>query len=171
MGLITGWSPTKLANYEECPRKAMHTYVQSLCTLCFTGRTSGGFDGKPVTCDHCHREQAPGAPLVRGSRLGLSLEQYVKGERDTLDPEIQNLKALKLAKTLRTACTEKGTVRVEASVVLDSSWRPVSMFTKGAWFRGKLDVLVQKAKGLLHVIDWKSGGIDKKTGEVKASEK
>jgi hypothetical protein len=64
----------------------------------------------------------------------------------------------------------KGVVKIEEPLVFNSKWEPVSVYTKDAWLRTSLDVLTLE-DDTAEVIDWKSGGIDKKTKEIKAQDK
>ena len=166
---LTSWSASRLLQYEECPRKARYNYIDKLCSSCFSGRTSGGY-GSPVKCDNCLKEILPGPALVRGSRIGKSLEDYVKGE-GPIDLEVANQVALDLASKIRALWLE-GKAWVEKDIVLDKNWSPVvEMFHPDAWFRSKLDVLHEHTKTEFHVIDWKTGGIDKRTGKIRADDK
>lgn len=167
-GMITSWSPSRYLKYTECPRRARYEIVQKLCPLCFKGSLRGGF-GSPVSCDTCKKVIPEAPPLKRGSEIGKNLEDYVKGTEAKLHPEVKHPVIVKLAKDYR-AKFKRGIVKVEESITLDADWKPVSKFTKGAWFRGKLDV-VEFVKRKLIITDWKTGGIDKTTKEVKADKK
>jgi hypothetical protein len=140
---------------------------------------SGGYDGQPVVCDTCSEPQPVREALERGSRLDAALTAHTAGV-SALDvarkaaPEAEMGDLVEAART-HTETLEEATrhplikamvaklkktkgVSTQESIVLDSSWRRVSQFTKGAWARLKLDVLVLKPK-IAEVIDWKSGNI------------
>lgn len=167
--MFTSWSATRLADYDSCPRFAKYKHLDKLCPVCFKGSLSGGF-GSPVVCSAgpCHIPTP--AAIARGVEIGESLEHYVNGESARLHTEVRHPVIKRLAGDLRKAFKRK-VVRTELEIVLDREWRPVSKFTKGAWFRGKLDVFWQRDAKTAVVIDWKTGGIDKKTGQVRAAEK
>jgi PD-(D/E)XK nuclease superfamily len=166
--MITSWSPSRLDKYKGCPRRAKYDIVDKLCPMCFEGRLTGGF-GTPVTCDTCGQTIADPPAIARGSEIGASLERYVNGKSAALHIEVRHPEVKKQAKILRTDF-KRGVVKVEEQIVLDQNWKPVSKFTKGAWFRGKLDVLrFNKLTG--EVIDWKTGGIDKRDGSVRVQAK
>jgi hypothetical protein len=159
----TTWSPSRLASYEECPRKCRLVSLDKLCPRCFKGRLSGGYDA-PAVCDTCKASIEPAPPLKRGTEMHAELEVYIDG--GTHVPTIRHPSILQLVNSLR----ERG-ARTEEDICLDAQWKPVGKFDPKAWLRTKLDVLEDEGSGLWSVIDWKSGGIDKKTGEVRDSPK
>jgi hypothetical protein len=78
---------------------------------------------------------------------------------------------LKLAADLRKAA-DKRRVKVELALNFDSSWSILGdRFSPRVWCRAKLDVYHQKTASSALVIDWKTGGVDKNTGAIKADEK
>lgn len=160
---ITGWSPTKLAAYEECPLRCQLQYAANLCVVCFKGKLMGGF-GTPKICDTCGKTIEE--KFEHGITVGASLEQYVKGKTKTLTSEIRNKDVRDLAKILRGEHT-KAKVHVEYSVVLDKAWKVISQYTKGAWLRVRLDILRFLPGKTVRVIDWKTYGIDRRTGDVR----
>jgi len=166
---FTSWSPSRLADYDACPLMAKLKHLDKLCPLCFDGKVMGGYDS-PAICDSCGEEIKKGVALERGTEIGKNLELYVNGEVSKLHPEIKHPKVMKIAKDLR-GLFKKGRVKVEHMASLSNTWKLMDPTDwRNIWLRAKLDVLDvdgKKAK----VIDWKTGGIDKKTGEVKASEK
>jgi hypothetical protein len=162
-----GWSPTTLFAYEECALRAQLQYARHLCPLCFRGSTVGGHDGKPQKCTSCEELILKPEAMARGIRLDECLTDFVSRARPDLDPDIKHPDVVRIAKELR---KEKG-VTTQYQVVLGKGWIPVDPFTKGAWFRGKLDVVRFKKSGEAQVIDWKSGGIDKRTGEPYPNQK
>lgn len=48
-------------------------------------------------------------------------------------------------------------IKVEVEVVLSQDFKPVSWFSKDAWFRAKIDVVLEKEKGVISLFDWKTG--------------
>lgn len=171
---IMGWTPSRYAKWKECSQKVLLEDLMKACPICFVGRISGGFDGEPVVCDTCSDPQPEREALDRGNRLDLALTKHMSGSggpavTEGITPQEESLaeatrhpviKALvqKLRKT-------KG-VSAQESIVLDARWQRVSQFTKNAWARLKLDVLHLTPKAA-HVIDWKSGNIDKSKGEIR----
>jgi hypothetical protein len=164
---FTSWSPSRLDDYTSCPFMAKHKHLLKTCPMCFEGKIMG-FENP--TCDTCGKPVPKGPALVRGSEIGKNLELYVTGQTAKLHKEIRHPQVKEIAKTLR-AGFKKGVVSIELPIVMDSGWNPVSKFTKGAWLRTKLDVLEVLGKAIKRVRDWKTGGIDKETGEVKAQAK
>lgn len=180
---LVGWSPTKLGDYEQCPLMAQLKHGIKLCPCCFQETAIQSWD-KPLTANgvtigpetsYCSKEnkvlEKP-KPLANGIKLGGSLERFVAGRDNVLDPKITNPVVLRIAKKLR-AQFKKGLVQVELALNFTDKWtRETNKFAKGVWLRTKLDVLRTGAKkGLVEVIDWKTGGIDKRTGQIKSSEK
>ena len=165
---LTSWSPSRFERYTQCPLLAKLSFIDKLCPLCFKGRLHGGFD-TPEVCDTCGKTIEQANALTRGSEIGKNLELYVKGKEKKLHKEIRHKEVIELAETLR-AEAKKGTVKVEEQIVLDVGWKPCSPFDKTkAWLRTKLDVL--RLTKSAEVIDWKTGGIDKRNGSVRAEAK
>lgn len=168
-GLITSWSPSRLDKYEQCPRKAKYEIVDRLCPKCFLGKLHGGF-GEPTFCDTCGAKIEDPEPIARGNDMHAAQEAFVQGKANKPFSEIRHPKVLALGKELR-AEYKKGRVKVEMQVVLDRNWSPVSKYTKGAWFRGKIDIYHQMNGKEARVLDWKSGGINKSDGSVRVEAK
>lgn len=168
---VTSWSPSRLEKYNECPMKFRLAVLEKKCGACFEGTLRGGF-GKPVICDACGVEEEVGEALVRGSEMDDNATGYVMGTTATLTPEVKkHPKVHALLKELRDGFKKKRIlIRPQEEIVLDTNWKPVGKFTKGAWFRSRLDVLIIEGTKA-RVLDWKSGGINKDTGEVRAGEK
>jgi len=163
---ILTWTPSRFAKWKECPAKVKYEDLLKMCPVCFKGRVSGGYDGEPVVCDTCSEPQPEREAMDRGSALDTALTMTLEGS-DAVDEmrykeATRHPKIAKLAKKLRKA---KG-VTVQESIVLGLGWKRVSQFTKNAWARLKLDVLHLTPK-VAHVIDWKSGNIDKNKGEIR----
>jgi len=172
---IVTWTPSRWASWQECPYRTKLQDLDKLCPVCFKGTVSGGFNGEPVVCSKCVLAQPSRPPLDRGNRLDDALTLHLSGPKTIEQASMheaafyeatQHPVILKLVKSLRKS---KGVIP-QASVVLNDKWEPVSMYTKGAWARMKLDVLKIVGRKA-HVIDWKSGGIDKRTKEVRAQDK
>ena len=166
---FTSWSPSRLADYDACPLMAKLKHLDKLCPLCFDGKVMGGYDS-PAICDSCGEEIKKGDALERGTEIGKNLELYVNGEVSKLHPEIKHPKVMKIAKDLR-GLFKKGRVKVEHMASLSNTWKLMDPTDwRNIWLRAKLDVLDvdgKKAK----VIDWKTGGIDKRNGSVRANDK
>lgn len=175
---VLTWTPSRVEKYSECPLKVKLEDLMKLCPKCFKGRLSGGFDGVPVTCDTCDLPQKDRPALERGTRLDAALTTHLSGagrsrmveageetktdHREALEEATRHPAIRALAEKLRNTVKKV----LQASIVLDRAWQPVSQYTKGAWARMKLDVLVLRPK-VAEVIDWKSGGIDKRTGGLR----
>lgn len=159
--MITSWSPSRLSKWEECPRRAQYEIVQKLCPACFNGRLEGPW-GLPQVCGTCGVVEKISDALARGTSLHTLCEEYIKGDGKA-PAELKGVeKHLKrLRKTHRS-----GHTTIEHDLVFKADWVPAGKFEKGAWLRTKLDVLTVK-NGVAEVIDWKSGGIDKKTKQIK----
>jgi hypothetical protein len=169
---VAGWTPSRFAKWKECPQKVLLEDLMHLCPTCFRGKVS--FEGK---CDTCPAPPPEREALDRGNRLDAALtadlaasptvvktQNVVGTQHEDLEEATQHPKIAALVKKLRKT---KGVVP-QAEIVLDKGWTPSpkGKFTKGAWARLKLDVLVVSAK-FLQIIDWKSGNIDKKTAQIR----
>jgi hypothetical protein len=116
-------------------------------------------------CSACGKVAVTPEAMARGSMLHGLCETYIKGAGklpELLANVAKQLKALR--KMHRRGCTT-----VEEDLVFKKDWEPAGKFEKGAWLRTKLDVLTIE-DGWAEVIDWKSGGIDKKTKQVKENQ-
>jgi hypothetical protein len=163
---FTSWSPSRLFDYDQCPFFAKLKHIDKLCPTCFKGKVRGGFD-KPEICDTCGHVKKVPAPLARGSAIGLNLELFVNNEETELHEEIRHPTIIALAKELRKE-HGKGRVKTELGIILDNRWNILKGdFPAGAWLRTKLDVFRNVTARVARVIDWKTGGIDKTTGNVK----
>jgi hypothetical protein len=167
---FTAWSPSRLDDYLRCPYLAKLKHLDKLCTVCFKGKIMGGFD-TPAVCDACGATIEKAEALARGTAIGDALDAHLLGNAKTPPKEIRNQLVLDVIKKCR-AEVKKRAGAVQVNVALTRSWK---LFTgpgwsSEIWLRAKLDYR-RLVKTAAHVIDWKTGGIDKKTGEVKASEK
>lgn len=172
---VNSWSISRLSDYQECPFKFRHKHLEKTCTICFKGHLSGGYD-RPALCDSCGGTPEKPAPLTRGTELGANLEKYVNGETSTLNPEnAQNRTVKGLALGYRKVFKRnKGAVLVEQRINLDRNWgylppdpRRPDAFNPNTWLIVKLDLLIFMAQNTARVIDWKTGGIDKRTGQIR----
>lgn len=133
---ITSWSPSRLACYQECPRKAKYKFVDKL-------------------------KEPQGPAASRGEEIHATLESFVKGEtksyHEAVKPAHKNTKAV--LTRLRKGFKE-GLVSVELELAFDREWRPTDYDYKNTdvWARFKLDILEYTDSGA-HVIDWKSGKV------------
>lgn len=154
--MIKSWSFTKLEHYLACPRRFLLEDVRHTCPFCFKGEMIGWEAAK---CDKCGRVAQTPEALARGIRLHAAAEAYLL-RKSKITAELKHaLIPLKYAR----AQMDKGVGRVEYPFVTDAEWRPVDKYTKGAWFRGKGDFVGLGPDGYAEVIDWKSGGVNKKT--------
>jgi hypothetical protein len=165
--VIKTWSPSRLAKYEACPQRAKLEIVDKLCPLCFQGEMAG--EWQKEKCTICGNSVPTPETWARGTEIHDMLERFVNGgPTPLLQPwVVEYAQALIPCKT-------------EIDFVFQPGWRVVSQFTKGAWARFKLDVLKihggKKVKGLAvppyaKVVDWKTGGIDKRTKMVRVDGK
>lgn len=170
MNGVKSWSPSRLAKYEECPLRFKLDVIEKLCPACFKGKVKGGYD-KPAVCDRCKVTILVSAPMARGSRIGQSLERYISWEsKPKLDTEIKHPRVVKLAAALRALSQ---VVSVEHQIYFDKDWRPLPLadkFSPKIWLRVGLDVLRRNGEEPWQVIDWKTGGVDKK-GQIRAQDK
>jgi hypothetical protein len=169
--VITSWSPSRLEKYGECPMKFRLAVLEKKCGACFKGKLMGGF-GKPVICDTCGKEEEVGEALVRGNEMDDNATAYILGKTATLTPDVKrHPKILALLKNLRTEYKAKRiAIKPQHEIVMTAEWQEVGKFTKGAWFRGRMDALIIDGTEA-RVWDWKSGGIDKNTGKVRSGDK
>lgn len=166
---FTAWSPSRLADYQQCPLMAKLKHLDKLCPICFKGRVEGGFD-TPAICDTCHKTIVKGEALERGTVIGKGMEDYLTSKAKAAPAEVEHRLVKKVAKEVRDRVT-KGTAKIEFMVVLNRNWLPVKGWAKDAWLRAKMDVTLfgmKKDQGHAHVIDWKTGGLEKK-GALKGS--
>ncbi len=158
---FTTWGPSKLADYEQCPMMAKHKHLLKTCIHCFKGKVLGGFD-TPAICDTCGKENVKGPALVKGDRIGKVVDSFIAGATKELPPEVRHPDVHKIIEGARKS--PRGAAQID--VILDKDWRPVRRFAPGWWFWGKIDWRVV-TKALAKVIDWKTGGLDKRTGAVR----
>lgn len=126
---ITAWSPSRLYDYEACPRKAKYKIIDRL--------------------------PDPGnAAMQRGTELHSQAEGYINGSISKLHPELKGV-----AKVLKAYRQEfkADAVRLELKLAFDAKWAPVDYFDKSVWLRMKVDLIHFLEGGKLHVIDWKTG--------------
>lgn len=183
---VLAWSPSRYAKYKECPAKVKYEDLMKMCPICFKGRIKGGFDGEPVVCDTCSDPQPAREALDRGNRLDAALTLHVAQPTSVAEtpdklagaalpthPEdlaeaLRHPALQALAKQLRRAKN----VLTQARLVFDKNWNRLeedpsrNIWARGAWGRLVLDVLHLTPR-VAKVIDWKSGNIDKKTGDIR----
>lgn len=160
---MTGWSATRLFSWEQCPLRAQLQYAQNLCTICFKGQVA--WEG---ACSRCGKTPEKPEPLARGIRIGAGIDGYIRGTEAKQGEEAKQHQAVSdLIKNLRQA-HRRGVAKVlsELQIKLDKKWRPVGQYVK-SWVNGRLDVLWKLRPKYWKVIDWKTGGIDKMTKEIK----
>jgi hypothetical protein len=148
--MITSWSPSRLASYTECPKKAGLEF-DKVCPVCFHGTLKGW---APQTCTKCGGSPPSSPVLDRGTRLHLACEDYLTGKEQTLSDELKPVK--KWLMPLRTGF-RKSQVLVERQVAVDCDWKPVEWFDRRAWLRCKIDVLDCRKAKTWAVVDWKTG--------------
>lgn len=146
---ITSWSHSKLGEFEKCRYR---TWLM-----------------------HDQRIPEPSRPLPqgktehandRGTRIHQGAEDYVRGVRDDLMPELEDFWGqIELLRVMY----DDGLVSMEGEWALDIDWAPTEW--KKGWHRSKVDVIVHHSKTEATVIDYKSGrkfGNEVKHGEQMA---
>lgn len=171
MAQFTAWSASRLDDYTTCPLMAKLKHLDKLCTNCFEGQIKGGFDGKPAVCTKCHREQEKGPALVRGDEIGNALDNYLLGKKRSVPDTIRHKEVVKLVKDARDM-VKASTGRPQMQINLTREWKPWTgaPWAPEVWFRGRMDFLYTD-KDRARVIDWKTGGVDKSSGAVRAQDK
>jgi RecB family exonuclease len=165
VSVVTSWSPSRFEKYTQCPLKFKLETIEHLCPLCFSGKMLGYDD---PTCDQCGGKAEVPDAIARGTVLHKVVENFILGRGPATD-DIKSV--VKIAAVLKeTYAKNHQLVRIEHDFVFQRGWVPVSKFTKGAWLRTKADVIHVMHK-VLEIIDWKSGGVDKKTKAVRSEEK
>ena len=134
--MITAWSPSRLAVWENCPAQAKYKFVLRL-------------------------PEPPAPALDRGTRIHAEAEKYILGDDKRVPADL--VKVADEIELLRKGY-KKGRVRVEQSLALNAQWVPTDWFGKDAWLRCKIDVVeVGKAGGKKKLVqeaivtDWKTG--------------
>lgn len=160
----TGWSISGLTAYDSCPAQFKYGRLVKLCPKCFAGVLMGW---DPQVCDACSKSPEVGAPIVRGIEIDEAITAFIKGGSKL--PETRHPAVIEILKKYREEY-KTGKVSVQDKFVLNSKWEPISQYTSNAWFRGTTDVRrMDGAKA--EVIDFKTGGIDKRTGGIRAHAK
>jgi CRISPR/Cas system-associated exonuclease Cas4 (RecB family) len=137
--MIKAWSPSRLVDYECCPAKAKYKYVEKL-------------------------PEPPAEALDRGTRIHKLAEEFIIGAEKKVPGDLARVgKEMKRLQRLH----KKDRVRVEQSLALNDSWKPVDWFSRDAWLRCKIDVVevspTVKNRGKIFdpvsalVTDWKTG--------------
>jgi hypothetical protein len=160
---VKTWSPSRYEKYRACPAKFKYEVIDKLCPLCFKGMLRGAW-GEPQQCDACLKTPPEPDAFIKGNRLDAALEKFITDPKAvSLSPEVRNPKARQLAGSVKAAFKKK-VAKLQLTIKLDRNWNPVKT-QWGYWVQARLDVLLMK-KLRWEVIDWKSGGIDKRTGAV-----
>lgn len=127
--MITAWSPSRLSQFESCPKKAQYLYVQKL-------------------------KEPQGAAAVEGARVHELAAQYVQGRLTGLPDELalfrqefEQLRQLDVPVT----CEQQ---HAFTSAMVTTGW-----FDVDAWLRVVFDVLVEHKDDSLTIIDHKNGKI------------
>lgn len=137
---ITAWSPSRLATYEECPRRAKYKYIDKL-----PDRNSPA--------------------MARGIAIHESADAYIRWQIKSLAPSLLPVK--KLITELRNEYKQR-LVRTELDVAVDRNWTPCDWMDPKVYLRVKVDVIrLTEDKSTCQVIDWKTGKfkpVDSKLG-------
>lgn len=145
--MISAWSYSRLATFEQCPFRAKLAYVDKI--------PEPERPLPPGKTEHAND---------RGSRIHEAAERFVRGETElipelaTFAPELTELREN----------YKRGCVSLEGEWGFDREWTPVAWMAPEVWARIKLDAMVTLNDEVAVVIDYKTG---KKSGnEVKHSD-
>ena len=140
-GQNTAWSLSRLWDFERCPYMMRLKYLDKV-------------------------EQPPSPHMDRGIRIHKSIEDYITGKAEGLDPEIKTFKP-ELA-SLRERF-KSGSVEVEGEWAFTSKWEVCDWRDyERVWCRVKLDSYVHLSNEIGTVIDAKTGR--KYGNEIKHAE-
>lgn len=132
LGPAKNWSFSSLQKYEQCPH----------------------FTKLKVVDKAPQPERDPNSPAARGERIHLAAEEFVRGDRDDLIPELREFKDhIQRLRELYQA----GKVSMEDEWAYNLALEPVDWKSSDAWLRLKLDVHVELDANTAVVIDYKSG--------------
>ena len=130
-------SHSRLSDFNQCPRKFWHKYVDKTPSF---------------------KEEGTSPHLVRGSNVHKQLENYVikrnsceEGIRASSLPEVETGKVL--ANEFFKAYT---TVLPEAQVAINDQWKQSEWFGKDAYYRAIFDVVCLRPEDVM-IADWKTG--------------
>lgn len=154
------WSPTRLADYEECPLKAQLKHALKLCPSCFKGTMP--WEGP---CPECGVVAKKGPALERGIKLDDELTAHLDKKVPLAGEAGRLVKAHpELKKIVGGMARSKGKLQFQPMLMLSREWGQGGQYD--AWLRVKLDVLSITGK-TARVDDWKSGNIDKRTNNIR----
>lgn len=173
---VKAWSPSRVEKYTECPLKVKLEDLIKMCPVCFKGKVKGGFNGEPVVCDTCDDPQPEREALDRGNRLDFALTHFLgqgdarppTAQVEVLDEATRHPKVAALVKKFR----KTKNLFTQYRIAISRNWNVLKedpdrgIWPAGVWGRVVLDVLHLTPK-LARIVDWKSGNIDKKTGEIR----
>lgn len=146
---ITSWSHSKLSTFEGCKYRAFLLYEQKIPE-----------PARPLPegkSEHAND---------RGTRIHQAAEDYVRGIRPDLIPELGRFE---YQIELLAEMFQDGIVDMEGEWAVDMEWAPADWNT--GWHRAKVDVIVHHSDTHATVIDYKSGrkfGNEVKHGEQMA---
>lgn len=140
-GTNTAWSYSRLTDFEKCPYMMRLKYIDKI-------------------------ETPPNPFMDRGNRIHKSIEDFITGKADGLDPEIKTFTAE--LNSLRERYKSK-TVEVEGEWGFTNKWEPCDWRDyERVWLRVKLDSYVHLNADIGTVIDAKTGR--KYGNEIKHAE-
>lgn len=125
------WTPTKLAQYEECPAKAMYKHIDKL-------------------------PEPPSPALDRGTEIHDAAANYITRRKPGLHDALHGKKTKKQLALLQKEYKAKK-VRVELELAFTKEWKPCHWLAKDVYVRFKIDVVHFLKAGRVRVIDWKTG--------------
>lgn len=130
---ITAWSPSRLGDYETCPRKAFFKHVKRLKDV---GSTQAN----------------------RGIELHKAAELYVSGQTEDIHPDLR--KVTGFLNKYRKGFVE-GTVKAETKLAFKEDWTVCDWFDPKVWLRIVIDLTEKLAPMYMEISDWKSGKLKK----------
>jgi CRISPR/Cas system-associated exonuclease Cas4 (RecB family) len=130
---IKTWSPSRLGDYETCPRKAYFKHVKRL-------KDEGSTQSN------------------RGIELHKAAELYVSGQTNEIHPELR--KVTGFLNKYRQGFAE-GTVKTEVKLAFTEKWEVCDWMAWNVWLRIVIDITEQLAPKYVQISDWKSGKLKK----------
>lgn len=125
------WTPTKLAQYTECPAKAMYKHIDKL-------------------------REPPSPALDRGTEIHNAAEGFITKREPKLHSDLK-MKKTKAMLVLLQKEYKLRKVRVELELAFTKEWKACHWLAKDVYVRFKIDAVHFLKGGEVRVIDWKTG--------------
>lgn len=130
-------SHSRLSDYNQCPKKFWHKYINKTPSF---------------------KEEGTSPHLVRGTNVHKALENYIIQKNDNAAdipqsslPEVETTKPL-----IDKMFTEYNSVLPEAQVSINDQWKQVEWFSKVSYYRAILDMIAIRPDHIL-ITDFKTG--------------